>query len=81
MKKMSKAVIRLEKIKTLREIAQRELHNTRGKQAENSNGNGRVIIEEKFNYSKFINVREDLSGFQQLFEEFIYDIERRELRE
>ncbi|NFN93223.1 hypothetical protein FDB28_03780 [Clostridium botulinum] len=43
------------------------------------------IIEGKFNYSKFINGREDLSGFQQLFEEFIlskgYDIERRELAE
>lgn len=45
MKKMSKAVIRLEKVKTLREIAQRELHNTRGKQAENSDGVGSVIIE------------------------------------
>lgn len=42
---MSKAVIRLEKVKTLREIAQRELHNTRGKLAENSNGSGKVIIE------------------------------------
>ena len=39
---MSKAVIRLEKVKTLREIAQRELHNTRGKLAENSNGSGKV---------------------------------------
>ncbi|WP_113886443.1 plasmid recombination protein [Clostridium butyricum] len=178
---MSKAVIRLENVKTLREIAQRELHNTRGKRVENSDGIGKVIIEGltgvakeidmltrkmnielrkngkravrkdavrcieiivssdrefferynyekyfedcnkflksfwgeesiiflktthldelvqhchfmvspivagKFNYSKFINGREDLSGFQQQFEEFIlskgYDIEHRELAE
>lgn len=43
------------------------------------------IIEGKFNYSKFINGREDLSNFQQQFEEYIlfkgYDIEHRELAE
>lgn len=37
----------------------------------------------RFNYSKFINGRDDLSAFQQAFEDFIilkgYDIERRQL--
>lgn len=53
--KMSKVVIRLEKVKTLREIAQRELHNTRGKQAINSDGIGSVIIEGTTGVAKEID--------------------------
>lgn len=53
--KMSKVVIRLEKVKTLREISQRELHNTRGKQAINSDGIGNVIIEGTTGVAKEID--------------------------
>ncbi|MGN2338124.1 plasmid recombination protein [Clostridium cagae] len=53
---MSKIVIRLEKVKTLREIAQRELHNTRGKRVENSDGTGKVIIEGLTGVAKEIDM-------------------------
>lgn len=176
---MSKVVMRLEKVKTLRDISKREMHNTRSRNVESSSTTGEVIItgtvgvakeidritkqmnkelrekgkrairkdavrciellvssdseffknnnykkyfedveeflhqfwgkesiihqktihldestphvhyllspvvDGKFNYSSFVNGREDLSNFQQLFEDFIvdkgYDIERRQL--
>lgn len=52
---MSKVVMRLEKIKTLRDISKREMHNTRSRNVESSNNKGEVIITGTIGVAKEVD--------------------------